>query len=259
MKRAILAIFLCVTAIESLKADIITLPLPELIGPVGRHPNWDIVSFDLGVTFSAIESVKIQFSGSISPGVGCGDGVEQPVFPYFDVPGIIEVFMDHPATGSCITVIGPYDGSFSIEQLLECTYSANWNILLDGQEELISHITSNLIVIGGVILEYPTATLTEAILIVEGTVFIEPCDYIVGGDQNDDCKVGLRDFAELVFDWQISYDMTDLAEMAANWLIDCNVTPGDPVCVSKQIRFVMKEGRDGLFFQPGEHLLKNYR
>ena len=153
------------------QAEIITLPLPELAGSVGRHPNWDIANIDLGVTFSEIHSVRIQCSGTISPGVGCGDGVERPVFPYYDIPGVIEMFMEHPAIGSCITMIGPYSGSFSVEESFECTFNADWDILLDGQAELISHITSNLIVIGGVTLQPPTATISEATLIVDG--FIE--------------------------------------------------------------------------------------
>jgi len=45
----------------------------------------------------------------------------------------------------------------------------------------------------------------------------KPCEYILAGDQNDDCKVDLLDFAI----------------MAANWLIDCNVTPDNPACVQK--------------------------
>ncbi len=156
------------------QADIITLPLPELAGPVGRHPNWNIANIDLGVTFSEIHSVRIQCSGTISPGVGCGDGVERPVFPYYDIPGVIEMFMEHPAPGSCITRIGPYNGSFSVEEPFECTFFADWDILLDGHAELISHITSNLIVIGGVTLQRPAATISEATLIVDGIVVAEP-------------------------------------------------------------------------------------
>jgi hypothetical protein len=45
----------------------------------------------------------------------------------------------------------------------------------------------------------------------------EPCQYILTGDLNDDCKV----------------DFADLAIMAANWLIDCKVNPADPACMPK--------------------------
>jgi len=34
---------------------------------------------------------------------------------------------------------------------------------------------------------------------------------------NDDCEV----------------DFTDFAKMTANWLIDCNIDPNNPVCVPK--------------------------
>jgi hypothetical protein len=37
------------------------------------------------------------------------------------------------------------------------------------------------------------------------------------GDLNDDCKV----------------DFYDFAEMAANWLIDCDLTPENPACAPK--------------------------
>jgi hypothetical protein len=44
-----------------------------------------------------------------------------------------------------------------------------------------------------------------------------PCAYKLIGDLNDDCKVDLKDFAE----------------MASNWLIDCNATPENISCVAK--------------------------
>ena len=43
------------------------------------------------------------------------------------------------------------------------------------------------------------------------------CEYVLAGDMNDDCKVDFR----------------DLAVLAKNWLIDCDVTPEDPNCVPK--------------------------
>ena len=43
------------------------------------------------------------------------------------------------------------------------------------------------------------------------------CEYLLVGDLNDDCKV----------------DIFDVALMAANWLIDCNLTPENLACVLK--------------------------
>jgi hypothetical protein len=45
----------------------------------------------------------------------------------------------------------------------------------------------------------------------------QPCLYLLAGDLNDDCKV----------------DFYDFALMAANWLIDCDITPDNPACVPK--------------------------
>jgi len=45
----------------------------------------------------------------------------------------------------------------------------------------------------------------------------QPCLYLLAGDLNDDCNV----------------DFYDFALMAANWLIDCDITPDNPACVPK--------------------------
>jgi hypothetical protein len=42
------------------------------------------------------------------------------------------------------------------------------------------------------------------------------------GNLNNDDRIDLLDFALLGARWQDPYDMTDLEEMAADWLIDCN-------------------------------------
>jgi hypothetical protein len=43
------------------------------------------------------------------------------------------------------------------------------------------------------------------------------CQYVLAGDLNDDCKV----------------DFSDLALIAAHWLIDCNRDPKNPACAPK--------------------------
>jgi len=45
----------------------------------------------------------------------------------------------------------------------------------------------------------------------------EPCQYVLAGDVNDDCKVNFYDFAK----------------MAENWLINCHLDPNDPECTPK--------------------------
>jgi len=46
-------------------------------------------------------------------------------------------------------------------------------------------------------------------------VLVDGCPYKLIGDLNNDCRVNLA----------------DVAIMACNWLIDCNVTPEDPACL----------------------------
>ena len=43
------------------------------------------------------------------------------------------------------------------------------------------------------------------------------CQYVLAGDLNDDCEV----------------DFDDFAQIAANWLIDCNTAPPVPACIPK--------------------------
>ena len=43
------------------------------------------------------------------------------------------------------------------------------------------------------------------------------CQFALAGDVNDDCR----------------FDLSDFAMMAATWLLDCGLTPGDPACIPK--------------------------
>jgi len=71
-------------------------------------------------------------------------------------------------------------------------------------------INGQLYVAGG----YDPVGVTATVSTLE--VFT-PCLFALVGDANDDCKVGLSDFAMMV----------------ANWLVDCGLTPGDPACIPK--------------------------
>jgi hypothetical protein len=145
----------------------VTIELPDLVGPLEiNNPKMQVV--DLGVTFLSIEEVRFGCSGTITPGLGCGDGVERPVFPYFEMPGEIEGYMNtDPGFWSCW--IGPYDGYFSDEETFRGHFHPTWDFLLDGQGQVVV----SLVTIGGVgivMLVPPTATITEAWLTVRGTM-----------------------------------------------------------------------------------------
>jgi hypothetical protein len=45
----------------------------------------------------------------------------------------------------------------------------------------------------------------------------EPCQYVLAGDLNNNCRVNLRDFAQ----------------MLENWLINCRLDPSNPACTPK--------------------------
>lgn len=57
---------------------------------------------------------------------------------------------------------------------------------------------------------------TEFDPVAEGMILI-PCNYVLAGDLNGDCKFNLEDFAII----------------AANWMVDCNANPLEPGCISK--------------------------
>ena len=61
----------------------------------------------------------------------------------------------------------------------------------------------------------------------------EPCNYNIIGDLDENCKVDNADFVDLASEWQVSYDINDLAEMGARWLVDCGQTPSDQACGPK--------------------------
>jgi hypothetical protein len=58
----------------------------------------------------------------------------------------------------------------------------------------------------------------EAEIVIRNFLFrTEIRDYIITGDLNDDCQV----------------DVLDIALLAENWLLNCDLTPSDPACVTK--------------------------
>lgn len=57
--------------------------------------------------------------------------------------------------------------------------------------------------------------ITGLLFILPGVSLGESCHYAIAGDLNNDCKV----------------DFLDVAIMALSWLIECDVTPGDPACI----------------------------
>lgn len=62
-------------------------------------------------------------------------------------------------------------------------------------------------------------TLICMVLLLVGVSFGADCHFQLAGDANRDCKI----------------DIVDFAIMAQGWLVDCDATPGDPLCVPLDI------------------------
>jgi hypothetical protein len=148
--------------------DTFAVPLPELTGP---YYPWGsaTASFDFGTSFQSIEEVRIHWAGTLTPGLGHGDGIEMPEDVWFSWPTEIGAVMNPPDPSLWHAYAGPYDGPFEIEQPFEPFPGSTWDFLLDGQGD-VTVFLDPMIVIGGVMVTPPTGEITDAYLVVEGIV-----------------------------------------------------------------------------------------
>ena len=166
MKLVIFLLSVMVFAVSFAEAEVVNVPLP---GFVGTYSGVKTASFDAGTSFEYIGGAKIKLTGQISPGLGCGDGVEKPVFPYFDWWGSASFIMD-PTPGEPLSYwhvsIGD-QGSFSVEKTFvwRTPGEPTWDFLLDGQGEITLYFSSQ-IVIGGIMIYPPSLTITSASLLI---------------------------------------------------------------------------------------------
>jgi len=145
-------------------------------------------------------------------------------------------FRNNLLVGTAKTNNNPYNGASVTVQ-----NSWYWEIGTsngDGDPLLVDfnngdyHLTSSSPLIGQAqnLSQYYSTDFDGAILPTSGPwdigayMFVEAaCN--LPGNLNDDYRVDLLDFALLGVGWQISYDMLDLKEMAAEWLTYCNIGP----------------------------------
>jgi hypothetical protein len=148
-----------------------TLPLPGLTGSYSVSTVRE-APVDFGFSFVSIDEVGIDWSGSLTPGLGQGDGVELPVEPSFPWLTQIRAFMDPPGFGMWHATVGPLGGSFAEEQPFSWSGpsgAATFDFLLDGTATVSSQLAP-LIVIGGTAVVPPSGVITGASLVVVGTV-----------------------------------------------------------------------------------------
>lgn len=172
-------VFLVVNAISC--ANVYQISLPGLAGPVGSYPNWTNTTFNFGTMFQSIQDVRFKCYGTMTPGIGCGDGTERPVLPYFEFSGEIEIFMDPDLLPGTLwyLFVHPNEIQSGAEQSFKHIGSTTWDFLLDGQAEITTNMIGAPFGIGTVVVEPATAIITEAYLIIEGSPVPEPATILM--------------------------------------------------------------------------------
>jgi hypothetical protein len=154
---------------QSAAAETFIVELPGLVGELPESPNGLTAAFDFGVGFLSIDEVRIQASGTFTPGeiINVGGG------PISDLPPNLGFYMKANPGWASSSII-PYTSPFyDLEDPMGLLLGANWDFLLDGNDVITASLSY-----GGtgdtVILSPPTGQLSEVYLIIEGTQIPEP-------------------------------------------------------------------------------------
>lgn len=157
-------LFFCLK-IDTSHADTLHVELPQLQGFFGVNRS---IEFDLGVIIESINNVKVKWNGTITPGLGHGDGVEKPEYEWFEWPTQIYAYLksDENAYWSAYT---DTNRTFNDTTRFERHFNASWDFLLDGQGEIQVGLAP-FIILGGTIVIPPSAYINNIELIVEAVV-----------------------------------------------------------------------------------------
>jgi hypothetical protein len=174
----VMGVLLCCGGLS--RADVIQLDLFSLGMPAtfnDSSPFWQ-TNFDLGVTFTEISHVYIDWSGAITGGLAVDRVGQQP----------------HPAPVGILASLGiapnwqhtdiyggitTYPSPQPFNQLSEFVYgSMPWSELFDGQGT-IGIEYQEIIMSDGWYTEHGSVTLTNATLVVDGTVIPEPTSLLL--------------------------------------------------------------------------------
>jgi hypothetical protein len=178
MRKRTLVLFVAVSVLIQTSALAITvqIPLPSLVGDILGYPNGRTQAFDLGMSFQSIQDVRLETTGIFTPGVD-----RDPFDPFSGKLIVwnvqIEVCME-PPQGLWTVYVGGYDGSYTDNQSFQQRSGATWDFLLDGKAEIIAQLTGYY---PPQPVTLPTASISTAYLIVEGTPVPEPCTLMLLG------------------------------------------------------------------------------
>lgn len=159
------------------RADIVELDLFSIGCPTEfdfNSPYWTS-DFELGVAFTEISSVYIDWSGEITAGLATYYGYPDEPFP--KEVGVYASLGFNPSLRR--TEVWGGEASYPAPELFDClskigpSGTENWSDLLDGQGTITVGYTE-LIMLNGYYVESGLVTLSSATLVVDGVIVPEP-------------------------------------------------------------------------------------
>jgi hypothetical protein len=186
MRKAILSIGLTVLVLGfagMAKADTVELNLFDLGCPTAfdhNSPYWR-VDFDLGVTFTEITNIYINWSGTITAELVAPFGLPDKTKP-IDALFVATLYEadPHDYFGRTSVQKGqttyPTPDPFSIQSMFT---DEDWSALLDGRSNIEIGLYGIFRPADLITVEYPHSQLDLAILVVEGTTVPEPSSLLL--------------------------------------------------------------------------------
>ncbi len=175
MRKIVLAVgFLVFIIGTGAFGDTVELPL-NCTGTYDINTPYWMSNFDLGVTFSEISHVYIDWSGEITAGRAIY--YTDPCNPFPQEVGIYASLGDNPYS-RYVPVLGgeqtyPAPEPFNCVSEFRLIGSSTWSDLLDGQGAIRVQYTE-VIMMNGSYIEHGSVVLDSAQLVFDGTVVPEP-------------------------------------------------------------------------------------
>jgi hypothetical protein len=168
MLRAIAFVAASVVLVASTgQAELIEVPLPGVCGSYGMATD-RTVEFDLGQGLDSVSAVSISWQGSISPGLGHGDGFWVPEDEWFEWSAEFLATMtpDPPQNGFWYSWVTTDDGSFDEVTSFIPHLWPGWDFLLDGAGLIRVELEPD-IAFGGVMVSPPSGHIGAATLLLD--------------------------------------------------------------------------------------------
>jgi hypothetical protein len=185
LSMGLAGLVLCALAVTTKAfAEIVTLPL----NCAGRYdvntPYWTS-DFDLGVTFSEISHVYIDWSGEITGMLAVDYSGEPPYIPVPGDGGLSSYIGSYPRRiaevgGGGVTYPAP--DPFNLQS--EFWFSVEpgtWDDLFDGKEDITIYRPIPVTIPEIEIIDYGLTVIDNATLVVDGTIIPEPTTFVLLG------------------------------------------------------------------------------